>query len=180
MERKVKLIIIGIDPGFGVKSPTAVSIFDSVDGYIFEAFMQTPGNLKEETEKLSFISKTIAHRLDLKLNEYENSSKRIRICIEDFVMRGKGGQTLARLTGAIIGAMPEYLCKDIKYCRNTTVKMYIGGHGHASKEEVAQGVLGWFSDVPAMKEMVAKWIRNEQWDLTDSLAIGITGLEMPK
>lgn len=172
------MLVIGIDPGMGVRSPTAVSVFDSSDKFIFEHFYQTPGKLKVETEKLSFMSKTIAHRLDLKLDEYRNSKVKIRVCIEDFVMRGKGGQTLARLVGAIIGALPEYMCKDIKYCRNTTVKLHLAGHGHAEKIDVAKGVRKWFSDVPAMKDLVNKCIRKEEWDLTDSLAIGITGLEM--
>lgn len=164
-------MIIGIDPGTGITSPTGIAIFRS-NGYI---------------EKLATISSTKRENLD-RLRDVAAGIKRevpnrnALLVIETFIMQGKGGQTLQRLIGAVIAAAPEKV--KVADVFNTTVKRIVAGNGAAEKIQVAQGVLKWFKTRKDVKrtsvETVTKLISLKQWDILDALAIGIAGYEENK
>jgi len=168
-------LYVGIDPGYGVASPTGVVVFDEL-GVIYLSRLVSTGILTDEAEKLQYIARNVFHMLDSVLYP-ERHKNRVTVFVEQFVMKGKGGQTLQRLTGAIVSNLPSYINK-VRYVQNTTVKKIVGGHGRADKKTVGKGVYEWVRcRNPATAVGVKTWIKNEEWDLLDSLAIGITGLE---
>ena len=170
------VLVIGIDPGFK-SSPTAIVILDPTEQAIVDARLFTKGILKETDEIIRYMSRSIGYYLKTKVDEYD--SENVMISIEQFVMRGKGGESMNRLIGAIMSQIPESF-EQVVHAQNSTVKKYLGGHGQASKEEVAKGVVKWFGNSWGNIDIVEEWIRREQWDLCDALAIGITGYELGK
>jgi Holliday junction resolvasome RuvABC endonuclease subunit len=162
------MIIVGIDPGSGVSSPTGLVIYDD-ESELISWFGTVTSKAKKVENRIQHISKEVEKVVKLAIG----LDPEPLVCIENFVMRGKGGETLQMLIGAIISRMPEEATIMQPY--NTSVKKVVGGHGRAEKPEVAAGVLEVFkgseSAVFTIKDLIAK----EQWDILDALAIGITG-----
>lgn len=160
-------IIVGIDPSSGARSKIGYSIFDSETNKI-----QLAGSFAVPVEH----TKTLHHRVRYINRHMEailtslHPAKQSFCYIECTVMRGRGGESLARATGALLAAVP-YFCEQ-EFIFNTTTKMLVGGHGHAEKDEVAAGVLNWFEG----SDVVAKLIEEKDWDAIDSLAVGVAGL----
>ena len=88
-------------------------------------------------------------------------------------MRGKGGETLQRMIGAYMSQFP-YDCPSI-HVQNTTVKKVVGGSGKAEKDQVAAGVAAWFSSNSASASLIKELTLKHEYEILDSLAIGITG-----
>ena len=109
------------------------------------------------------------------ISEYANEE-----CLmvnESFVMRGKGGETLQRLIGAIYACSPDSF--DIVEISNMRLKQYMGdtGSGKADKEAVARGVMNWFRAKENCKDakFVEQLMLDEKWDEVDSIALAIAG-----
>lgn len=155
----MKRIVVGIDPGTGKSSPTGFAAFDPDS--------RTPIHVENITSKAGEYRtryKEIAARISELLQAIPNDIEVLVAC-ESFVMRGKGGEVLARLTGAIMAAVPEH--HEFTFVQNTTVKKVVGGHGQADKDEVANGVADFFG-------LSAGQLNKLSSDEIDALAIGIT------
>jgi Holliday junction resolvasome RuvABC endonuclease subunit len=153
--------VIGIDPG----STTGVAIFDT-DTKSIELAELYEAIHDDYDDKIRWLSDAVKECID--------DTKNIElICIETFVMRGKGGQQLQKLIGGYISATPDGV--PVRHVFNTTVKKLVGGKGNDDKEAVANGVLTYFSSNVESKRKILKIISKEQWDLTDAFAIGIAG-----
>jgi Holliday junction resolvasome RuvABC endonuclease subunit len=164
--------VFGVDPGAGVKSPTAVTAFEPIKDYLIGGSLITPGDFEKETDrKMKFMADSFAREI----NQME-ISKGDLICFESFVMRGKGGETLQRLIGAFLSKVPYNV--EIMHVQNTAVKKHVGGSGKASKLEVAEGLLEFFKADKYMKQTLTKHIDQRNWDFLDALAIGVTGYQM--
>lgn len=171
----VPTLVVGIDPGTGVSSGTGLSVFnaDNKEILLIEEIMA--GNKRDKAEhRIRHIAGIIEGAiLDL---EKSAPNAQVVVCIEEFVMRGKGGLLLQRLVGALISRIPYRY--RVVHVQNTRVKSVITGHGHADKKTVALGVESWFSDNADSKTRVTKLIKERQYDVLDSLAIGIAGYEL--
>lgn len=159
------MLVVGIDPGTGSSSPLGVVIVDFLDREIL-ATQEFWSDEKTASKRIRDISE--------KLRDFLPSDIYLAVS-EYFVMRGKGGETLARMVGAIIASLPRQAI--FTETQNSTVKRIIGGHGRASKEEVAEGVLEYFSENERSFAVVTELLHNEQFDLLDALAIAICGYE---
>ena len=63
---------------------------------------------------------------------------------------------------------------------NTTVKKNVGGHGRASKQEVAKGVLKFFKKKEHAHTIIQEFIKTESWNILDAFAIANAGLQNEK
>ncbi len=160
------MIIVGIDPGTGVSSPTGLVIFDADGKIIFTCTISS--DAKETNYRLREITAQIQGTIEM----FEVDL----ICIETFVMRGKGGQTLQRMIGAAIATTDPVPLQEVY---NTTVKRIVGGSGKADKSQVGRGVHQWFAGKSeASAKKIDKLYENAQWDILDAFAIGISGYQL--
>jgi Holliday junction resolvasome RuvABC endonuclease subunit len=159
-------LIVGLDPGTGVSSPTGLAIFDADTKEVLH--VETIGsNKKTAAGRIREIAGAVGEVLT-----GIDPTIETHVFIESFVLRGKGGETLARLTGAFFTAIPEHI--EPQLVPNTTVKRLVGGTGSADKRGVAAGVAKLLGD---------NRLTDLPFDITDALAIGISGwlkLENPK
>jgi len=163
-------VVIGLDPGTGVASPTGCAAFDPDSKEIFFMANVYPARgIKEFHKRIRSIAELCQ---EFMLAFSEQDYKMYTYC-ESFVMRGKGGEMLARLTGALMASVPTHA--EFDTVANTTVKKLVGAHGHADKRDVAVGVLAWFSKNKESVEKVEQAIKAADWDKIDALAIGIAG-----
>lgn len=170
------MIVIGCDPGLGVKSPTGVAVVNTETREILQLEELRPEKRIMPIHKKLRQLHVELHKIVWDRHFEAEDSMSLLFCIEYFVMRAKGGESLQRLVGALMAALPDNAnCIQVQ---NSTVKKFVGGRGSDSKEEVAQGVLFWFrAKNAAAAKKVEKLIEREKWDLLDALAIAISGYE---
>lgn len=171
---KRRTLVIGVDPGTGASSPTGISVFDPATGEIY--FLYTYGSSHRKLEhRIKEISDEIQDLFSLISGDPD--VEKVYVCVEQFVIRGKGGESLQRLIGSIMGRVP--MAWDIVHVQNTKVKLALAGHGHADKASVAVGVKDYFSFLtkssPNSLNMIEELVKADEWDILDSLAIGVTG-----
>jgi len=165
-----RILVAGLDPGTGVSSPTGVAIFDPESLEILKlTTVAPPKALKPFNQRVRFISEEVEELL-LSINPH---SDQLYTYCESFVMRGKGGEMLARLTGALMSVVPWH--SEFDTVSNTTVKKLVSGHGHGDKVDVARGVAAYFARNPESAKKVAALVKKADWDAIDALAIGIAG-----
>lgn len=160
-------LVVGLDPGTGKTSPTGFAAFDPET----RALIHTE-RITSEAEEYRDRYREIAGRIGELLEVIDPDMDVLVVC-ESFVLRGKGGEILARLTGAFMAAVPAR--QRFAFVQNTTVKKIVGGHGRADKHEVALGVFAWLSGNDETSEQVRHLINNAEWDVLDAIAIGIAG-----
>jgi Holliday junction resolvasome RuvABC endonuclease subunit len=162
-------LVIGIDPGSGVASPTGLSVFDVETREILLA-----DNLGTRHKALQHRIKDISDQLEDYIKQvitnYPDAS--IIVAVEYFVMLGKGGEILNRLIGSFMGRLPYNI--EFTQVQNTTVKRLVGGHGRAEKQQVAAGLLPLFSNNETSMAQIMQLTSEAEWDILDSLAIGVS------
>jgi Holliday junction resolvasome RuvABC endonuclease subunit len=161
-------IVIGLDPGTGISSPTGFAAFDP-DAQVLLHAQEVWTSKQEFSERI----KEIADQVEELLFAIDPDVN-VTVYVESFVMRGKGGEMLARLTGALMASVPDH-CQPVATIQNTTVKKIVGGHGRADKAEVANGVHTYFQADAESRERVQAYINAKLFDVLDALAIGIAG-----
>lgn len=165
------VFVIGIDPGSGVSSPTGLTIVEATSKEILLA-----RNVYTKYKDLPHRIKDISDQIQADIDQFlVNVPKEaiVIVCIESFVMRGKGGETLQRLIGSFLGRIPYHI--PVEHIANTRVKLALAGHGHAEKEDVAKGVLTFFKSNKNACETIIKLTNAKEADILDSLAIGVAG-----
>lgn len=168
MERP-KRYIASVDPGTGTKSPLGFSVFEIESLEIIVAEELWPDNRKGSIkDRIS----SIAEKFRAKCSPY--FLQETLFLSEDFVMRGKGGQTLQNMIGAIMGSIPVGL--RFEMINTKVVKQMVTGTGAADKLQVAEGVLNFFKQNKLSSALIKQLTLDEKWDILDSLAIGIAGL----
>jgi Holliday junction resolvasome RuvABC endonuclease subunit len=167
---KAKLII-GVDPGSGASSPTGLVVFDPQTLDVLFADNITASK-RDLHHRIQIISNQLTDIITILEAEY--GKRPITFCVESFVMRGKGGESLQRLIGSFLGRLPARY--EVRHVQNTKVKKALAGHGHAEKDEVAAGVLDYFKSNKSSYEAVNRLIKAGEWDILDAFAIGITGV----
>lgn len=170
-----KLLIVSIDPGSGISSPTGLTVFDPHTKDILYAT-----NVHTKFKQLAHRIKDISDQVELVFKEVEdaNSGREIVVTIESFVMRGKGGETLQRLIGGFLAKTP-YMFR-IEHIQNSTIKKVLAGHGHADKNSVALGTKDYFASNPDSIKLINQLLLKQELDILDSLAIGVTWAKSQK
>jgi hypothetical protein len=150
--------VTGIDPG----NTTAIVTFDPDTLQIINAELHSGLTLHGYT----------------KLVEEHIAGHPADVYIESFFIQGRGNQRIQQVIGALkAGVIDQNSVEDVA---NTTVKKTMGRHGRAEKHEVANGCVGYFLENPESVRTIEEWIKLEYWDLTDALAIGVTGYHLKK
>lgn len=165
------MVIVGVDPGTGIKSPTGLVVYEADSLNIRHAACVT-----SDFKKIEHRYKDICDKFELAMLELSQSLKRsdsVLVVFESFVMQGKAGETLQRLIGSLMGRVPYHF--KVTHVSNMRVKLIIGGTGKADKLAVAEGVRKYFASNKASSSQVDKLIKQQQWDLLDALAIGVAG-----
>ena len=165
-------LIIGIDVGLGVRS--ALGLAAIKNGKIIGAreVWATDKNLPQKLRSLGLELEVFLKSIG---EDYETPFVDA-IYFEYFVMRGKSGESLQRLVGALMSASPT----DTPFIpvQNSTVKKLIGGKGNDDKKKVAEGVLRLLGKDPENKALIERLISNEKWDILDAIAIALAGEQM--
>jgi Holliday junction resolvasome RuvABC endonuclease subunit len=166
------VVIIGIDPGTGISSPTGLACFDAATREIMIACNFTTKHKKLE-HRLKDISDKVEVTL-LDLSKHLKPSEPVLVVFESFVMMGKAGETLQRMIGSLMGRVPyRFKVTDVN---NKRVKKVVAGTGSGTKIEVGRGVLEYFKEQAESRQVIERLLRHEQWDVIDAFAIGISGL----
>lgn len=162
-------LIISIDPGSGISSPTGLTVFYPDTKDILYA-----SNVTTKFKQLAHRIKDISDQVESIFKEIEESSDGLEVIvtIESFVMRGKGGETLQRLIGGFLSKTP-YMFR-IEHVQNSTIKKVLAGHGHADKASVAAGTLDYFAPNAEAVKLINNLLKKQELDILDSLAIGVT------
>lgn len=162
-------LIISIDPGSGISSPTGLTVFDPQTKEILYA-----SNITTKFKQLAHRIKDISDQVELVFKEVQEATdgREIVVTIESFVMRGKGGETLQRLIGGFLSKTP-YLFR-IEHVQNSTIKKILAGHGQADKASVAAGTRDYFASNPDSVKLINLLLSKQELDILDSLAIGVT------
>lgn len=164
------MVVVGIDPGLGVKSPTGFAAIDTSNGEIFHVANIWPKKSEKELHnRIVNLSNSMRHELRVTAPDL--------VSFEAFVMRGKSGVSLQRLIGAYFGALPTKEKElDVIEVQNVQIKQFVGGDGGSDKEAVAEGVYDWFvGKNQRSADQVRALIKEEHWDILDALAIAISG-----
>lgn len=169
-------LIIGIDPATGISSPLGFVGFDADTGEII--WQEEVGT---KYKKLEHRIKDISEYVESYLVNIEQGmdarKDTVTVVLESFVMKGKGGETLQRLIGSIMGRCPYSF--NVVHVPNTRMKMLVGGSGKAGKPEVAEGVLDWFQGRNAQSARVIKAaIAQKSWDVLDAFGLAIAAYEL--
>lgn len=173
MHQAYDKVVIGIDPGTGVSSPLGFAVFDIASRDILAIDEIYPGESYKQRRLMPLYKKirSINNQIEPFVLMYPGLKA---VYIESFVMRGKGGETLQRLVGGIMAIVPDGI--PFREVANTRVKMIVGGKGSADKEQVAKGVLAFFSPNPESKKIIEKAIEVKAFDALDAFAIAIAGV----
>lgn len=161
------MIVVGIDPGTGKTSPTALVAFNPETKQLYQHLTI---NAEDELDEHRIV--TIADAVATVLKSFEEYDD-VLVCVETFVMRGKGGMQLQRLIGGILARIPRQF--KVRMVYNTTVKRVVAGSGRASKEEVGRAICAIFSEYRRSWEVLWGLLTTKQWDLLDAAAIGFAG-----
>ncbi len=170
--------IIGFDPATGSSSKFGLALFEvEQDNKGFNVFPSL--KLLKAVELTAWGKKSVRDRIKAICAQVVSEVKKIEqiqdatcaLYIESFVMRGKGGETLQRLIGAVMTVTPSTF--EFYEVSNMQVKAFVSGHGHGDKLAVAKGVLEKLEN----DEQVAELIRHSAFDALDACAIALTGFE---
>lgn len=164
-------IVVGLDPGVSVSSDTGFVAFDTETLKLLYV-VEIGSDRRELRHRLKDISEVVAGLL----TELAQQGKPVHAYIEQFVMRGKGGETLQRLIGAIMAVCPDEV--KLEHVQNTTVKLVMAGHGHADKASVAFATKDYFVKNADTSEYIRKLLLSKKFDILDALAIGVTGWKL--
>jgi Holliday junction resolvasome RuvABC endonuclease subunit len=161
---------IGIDPGTGRRSKLGIVIVEALSMRIVAV---------RELATSEFDIRTRLRELSMQylslLKESKIDMSKTVAFIESFVIKGKGGETLQRLVGALMAITPGQVVA-FKEVPNLQVKLETAGFGHAEKTEVAMGLLNYFiKHNPESASIVQALMASNNYDALDALAIGLTG-----
>ncbi len=163
------MLVVGIDPGTGSSSPTALVAFDPITKRIHAAKLVGHGS-KYSWVRINNISRIVGEFF--KQLEYEAS---LFVVCENFYMRGKGGETLQRMIGGYVAQLRQL--DKWHEVQNTTVKKHLTGTGRATKDQVAESVKAWFASSVDSTKLLKHFSHEENNDIFDAFAIGISGYE---
>lgn len=161
--------VIALDPGTGSSSGFGLAIFDPTNQDIVHHDALWPMMSRPTIHRI----KSIREQLVDNINKYVTGET--IVAIESFVMRGKSGETLQRMIGAALTAVP-YRVKIVEV-QNTSMKKWVGNTGKADKQQVMKGVQKYFALNPLSLVKITKLIDEDQDDILDAFGIGICAVK---
>jgi Holliday junction resolvasome RuvABC endonuclease subunit len=163
------VIIFSIDPATGATSPMGLA---AIDFNALKLIYTREITTKQDAtlhHKLVDLTEQVQLTFEELVRAYPNEE--IVVASEVFVMKGKSGEILQRLIGACMSDVPtQYHFEEVV---NTTMKKLVCGRGDGDKLDVALGCQYFFLANPKSYGYLAELIKNQAWDRTDAIAIGI-------
>lgn len=159
-------LVVGIDPATGARSALGFSIFDPNTEKILLA-----KEISNPSKDLRTRIKSIVVQLVKEFKRLDENACNYVVFIESTVMLGKGGESLQRVIGAIMTIIPAGI--QMEHVSNMQIKAFVGGTGKADKNQVAMGLINFFPEDPLLIDL----IKAHRYDVLDSIAVGVTGLE---
>lgn len=162
--------VFAIDPGTGSTSPAAVAFYDAQSKEVLWSCDIWPlgykkrGNTIQTITRIQLIVKQLEKLWKETIAKYPINQ--IGIAIENFVMQGKGGATLQMFRGGALCVFEKE--QKVSEVGNTSMKKGAGGHGGASKEEVADGLI---KRIPKSAEYIKELKDLKAWDQIDAIGI---------
>lgn len=167
-------VVFAIDPGTGVNSACGIAVLAELSGQLVIVHLEDVWPRKAHKSTMSRIRDIVDQVEDLMSRIYEEYSDcEMRVAIESFVMRGKGGETLQRFIGAVLTRVPGDPYVKIHEIQNTTMKKFVGGTGKADKELILKKVLIRFPN----NELLLTAAAGKKYDSIDAIGIGLAALE---
>ena len=168
-----KRYIIGIDPGTGSTSPCGFALYDSKEDKILATYgvWPTSGKAPKDMavrERIFRISEKIKDLVESVVDSY--GVDQVGLSIEAFLIRGKGGETLMRLKGAILAKVP--LTLEVIEIQNSTMKKRAGGHGGADKKEIADHLS--FTLDASNRDILTALTNLGKWDEIDAVGLAVS------
>lgn len=160
------MLVVGIDPATGSSSDTGYCVFNPDTKEILCSY-----KIGSKHRPLEHRIKDISDIVEGLLLELVGNE--VLVCIESFVMRGKGGESLQRIIGSFMGRVPYEF--TIAQVQNTSVKLLMAGHGHADKVSVAFGTKDFFAPNLVSQERIKELTAAKEFDILDAIAIGASG-----
>lgn len=172
--------VLGIDPGTGSRSACGVALLDLDAGAVLWTAELYPRDGRAQPgmpvhHRIKLINEQVQELFAQAEDFASDSDSRVIVGIESFVMRGKGGETLAQFKGAVMSGLP--LKTEIKEVQNTTIKKYAGDTGKADKMQVGKGLI---ERLPVSAGYIQNLMDNRKWDEIDAIAIAWTVKEVNK
>jgi Holliday junction resolvasome RuvABC endonuclease subunit len=160
-------LVVGIDPGSGKSSPTGLAIIEPDTRDILHI-----SNVRADCDDFSHRIKGISQQV-ADIVSFLDPDVHVDIYLESFVMRGKGGEMLARLTGALMAAMPYE--RHVAFVHNTTMKKVVAGHGRAEKFEVGNALYIWAAGNKESQDQIEHLLLCQEWDMIDAIGLAVAG-----
>lgn len=160
-------LVVGIDPGSGKSSPTGLAVIEPDTKDILHI-----SNVRADCDDFSHRIKGISQQVG-DIVSFLDPDVLVEIYIESFVMRGKGGEMLARLTGSIMAAMPYE--RHVAFVHNTTMKKVVAGHGRAEKQEVGSALYVWAEGNAISQSIIENLLLCQEWDMLDAIGLAVAG-----
>jgi len=171
-----RTIFIGMDQASGRNSDFGVAIIEPDTLQIIEAIQFKPRVPKTSPVELRIID--ITQQIDAFLTPVIDECIRANIHIvaatEQFIMRGKGGESLAWAVGAILTCFP---CNPdyVTFIRvnNLYAKRNAFGSGKADKSQVLSGLINVFGGNPDSVSFLQQLGQDGKEDAIDAVSIAL-------
>ena len=160
----MRRIIFAIDPGTGSSSACGICVYDPNTVKIITTLEVWPELQKPTWKRLRDMQTQVMHLL----NAARDIHGPLEVRTESFVMRGKGGETLARFIGGVIAHLPWD--SEFVEVHNIILKRNITGNARADKSEMGEALK---KKVPLCIALIQEMIDNKSWDAIDAACIAI-------
>ena len=167
---KLNDVVFGVDVGFKT-SASAIAVLKNMGTTleIVEVFKLDPFASYGGTKEDFFCRNMVLHGIERLMQIYLPKI----VIIEKPMFQSKANENFLKFFGLF-----ENLCYEegmpFLYVPPTTVKAKLGG-GRLEKDEMAERCLHYCTGKKCQR-LIRKAIKNGEWDITDSIAIGIAGL----
>ena len=168
-------LFLGIDQSTGSKSALGIALIEPKSKTILFSASLRPRFKGMSTEQRIY---DLAQQfdeifLDIYMDCRQNKTKLV-ITFEQFVMRGKSGQSLAWIVGALISCIPiddDFIL--ILHTNNLYAKKNSTGSGKSDKEQIGAGLLEIFEGNKESIDKLKDLIHNELWDEVDAISLAL-------
>lgn len=160
----MKKVILACDPGSGVKSAFGLCLYNPNTDHVIDVLEIRPSLQKPTWKRLQ----DVAHQVAQYIKVAESKYGPLEVRSEKFIMRGLGGETLNRLIGAVLFAIPT--ASDFVEVHNIVLKRNLTGNARADKKEIGEALLKRF---PHQTKLIQSLIDGDKLDGLDAIAIAI-------
>ncbi len=163
----MKRIVFAIDQATGASSACGICLYDPNTDKLLATYEFRPQMKKPAWKRI----RDIAGQVDAIMAGAIKTHGPLEVRFEGVVMRGRSGQILAWMVGAIIGSVPLF-CEVVEV-HNITLKRNLTGSSTADKKMIGEALLRRYKNSPETLDALQYLIDTKQEDALDAVAIAI-------